>query len=146
MENKMKTQKQKKAGFTLVELMVVAIIVAILAAVAIPMMSGNKNRAMATEAEAGIGSIQTVLRVYRVENDAYPTAAEGTAVSDLTGIGASDMDGQYFDTSDYTYQAGGSNYVIKCTGTATSGQGDGEGDANGLSVSFTSEGVWTRSY
>ena len=47
----MKMRKtSRKAGFTLVELMVVAIIVAILAAVSIPLMSGNKRRAAATEA------------------------------------------------------------------------------------------------
>ena len=51
-----------RAGFTLVELMVVAVIVAILAAVAIPLMSANKTRAMATEAEAGCGTIRTAFR------------------------------------------------------------------------------------
>ena len=46
---------KNKAGFTLVELMVVAIIVAILAAVAIPLMSSNKKRALGTCAICGTG-------------------------------------------------------------------------------------------
>ena len=139
----MKNKKHNKSGFTLVELMVVAIIVAILAAVAIPLMSGNKKRAMATEAEAGIGSIATVLRVYRAENGGYPTAAAAQA-STLTGIGSADLDGQFYDTVDYKYTAAVSNYTITATGGADSGRGGDVGKTTGMTTSLDSEGSWTR--
>jgi len=142
----MNTKKNKKAGFTLVELMVVAIIVAILAAVAIPLMSGNKLRAMGTEAEAGLGSMVTILRVYKAENDVYPTRAAGSAASSLNGIDADDMDGQYFDTVNYTLTSADATYEVKCVGVATSGRGDTEGDSAGMSVTLDQDGTWTRSY
>ena len=95
-----KQTNQKKAGFTLVELMVVAIIVAILAAVAIPLMSGNKRRAAATEAQAGISTIYTAERVYKAQHDTYVDAA--SPVSDtLPGISDDDLQGKYFDHEDY---------------------------------------------
>ena len=67
----MKHGKKSKDGFTLVELMVVAVIVAILAAVAIPLMSANKNRAIMTEAEAALGTIRSVLRAQYAETGRY---------------------------------------------------------------------------
>ena len=45
--------KRGQAAFTLIELLVVVIIVAILAAVGIPLLSGNIERARASEADAG---------------------------------------------------------------------------------------------
>ena len=68
---KRKSKDKNKAGFTLVELMVVAVIVAILAAVAIPLMSANKNRAIMTEAEAALGTIRSALRAQYAETGAY---------------------------------------------------------------------------
>ncbi|MDH3981994.1 MAG: prepilin-type N-terminal cleavage/methylation domain-containing protein, partial [Kiritimatiellaceae bacterium] len=139
---------QNKAGFTLVELMVVAIIVAILAAVAIPLMSGNKKRAMQSEGDASIGTMVTALRVYRAEYGGYPpeggkAAATGTA-DDLPSIGSTDLDGQFFDTSDFTYSSSASNYTVTCEGKATSGRGDNEGDTEGMTTKLDSAGVWTR--
>ena len=93
----MKTRK-KKAGFTLVELMVVAIIVAILAAVAIPLMSGNKDRAMATEGQAGCTTIATQLRMYWAE-----FGAPATDMTDLVGIKEGDLNGTYFAHGDYSF-------------------------------------------
>ncbi len=138
----MKKTKQNKSGFTLVELMVVAIIVAILAAVAIPLMSGNKKRAMATEAEAGIGTLITQARVYLAENDRYPATK-----ADMKTVSSSDLDGQFFSYGDYTYTGSDSNtYSVAVVGTATSGRGDGLGKADGLEVSIDQTGVWDRNY
>lgn len=111
--------RKNKAGFTLVELMVVAIIVAILAAVAIPLMSGNKKRAYATEAQAGCSAIKTALRVMQAENNVYPTFSGnlGVGVTAIKGIGGTDLDGTYFVTGDYNVNSSPSNFVITVTGS-----------------------------
>ena len=138
----MNTKKNKKAGFTLVELMVVAIIVAILAAVAIPLMSGNKDRAMGTEADAGIGTILTAARVYLAEHDAYPA----TLVA-ITSISSDDLDGNYFSYNDYTFTGTSSNtYDIVCLGKGTSGSTANAGKTSGMQVSLDETGAWVRNY
>ncbi len=103
----MHTKKNKKSGFTLVELMVVAIIVAILAAVAIPLMSGNKARAAATEAQAACSTIQTAVRMGQAEGSAFETT-----IDDLPGINPGDLQGNYFDHDDYSIAGAYSNYTI----------------------------------
>jgi len=109
--------RKNKLGFTLVELMVVAIIVAILAAVAIPLMSGNKKKAQATEAQAGAGTIKTLVRIMQAEGVAAPTALSG--VKNLT---LSDLDGTYFLNTDYSYSGSGySNSIVTVSGTSARG-------------------------
>ena len=118
--------RNKRSGFTLVELMVVAVIVAILAAVAIPLMSANKVRAMATEAEAGCGTVRTALRAMYAETDAYDEDLNGDPVvnvTDVPGISAADLAGKYFDSAAYTLTVDATTYTITCTG-ATSGAPD----------------------
>lgn len=100
------TRKNSKGGFTLVELMVVAIIVAILAAVAIPLMSGNKKRAMATEAESALGTLRTQLRVMYAETGTYATnnnSMKVTYVWDVPGVNQSDLAGKYWVTNAFRF-------------------------------------------
>lgn len=113
---------KSKAGFTLVELMVVAIIVAILAAVAIPLMMGNKDRAIATEAQAALGTVRTALQVYKAEHSAFPTTSGSVApYTVLSTIRAGDLEGKYFKDVDYTVNSTISNYTIYAAATTLNG-------------------------
>ena len=137
----MKTNR--KAGFTLVELMVVAIIVAILAAVAIPLMSANKKRAAATEGEAGLGTMRSALRAMYAETSSYVLTPNGTALgagaaTTIPGISAGDLNGKYFQEGDYTINAiTASNYTLRVAGST--------GLVSGVTISLTSAGDFTRS-
>ncbi|MBT3296748.1 MAG: type II secretion system protein [Verrucomicrobia bacterium] len=139
--------KRKREGFTLVELMVVAVIVAILAAVAIPLMSANKTRAMATEAEAGCGTIRTALRAMFAETSNYTVGLNGSlgtayAATALPGIGAGDLDGRYFDDGCYSVAAGATTYTITCSGAASGATQ--AADVSGVTVSLDDDGAMLK--
>ena len=136
-------KRNRKAGFTLVELMVVAIIVAILAAVAIPLMSANKVRAAATEGESGVGTMRSSLRAMFAETDAYNVTPSGGSLSAgdagtaIPGIRVGDLDGKYFSDGDYDIQAiSASNYTLRVVGST--------GIVSGVTVTLDSAGDFTR--
>jgi prepilin-type N-terminal cleavage/methylation domain-containing protein len=97
----MEQVKNNKSGFTLIELMIVVIIVGILAAVAVPMMSANKEKAMNSEAIASIGAVSTASRLYIAEtSDTAPTLAKLITAGLFN---ESDLNGTYFDSGDYSF-------------------------------------------
>ncbi len=109
-------RKKRGTGFTLIELLVVVIIVAILAAVGIPLLTGNVQRARASEAEAGLGTIRTSVRAYLAEHGTFPAA---TLTLTDAGFKAGDLDGRWFDDAAYSTIAtvsGGTAYCISVTG------------------------------
>ena len=141
----MKSSMSKKAGFTLVELMVVAIIVALLAAVAIPLMSANRKRAASTEGEAGLGTIRTALRAVYAEKNAYNVNLNGTAINPggvvgvVPGIVANDLNGRYFKDASYSIVSiGTTNYSLQVTGT-----GNGADPVvNGVTITLNDAGIF----
>ena len=118
-------QLKKRSAFTLIELLVVVIIVAILAAVGVPMLSANVQRARASEAEAGLGTVRTALRAYFAENQTYVGAALTNIIGlnvDQSGAGSldDDLDGRWF--SDDAYALGGlssTGFCIRVNGAAS---------------------------
>ena len=137
----MRASRSRKSGFTLVELMVVAIIVAILAAVAIPLMSANRKRAMSTEADAGCGAVRTALRVYYAENNAYPASG---AASTIPGLGATDLDGIFFSTPDYAFTVTGSNVAVTATGNSGGSTAPQKSKVAGVVITLNPDGTFTR--
>lgn len=67
----------KAAGFTLIEMMVVVIILGILAGMVVPRLMGRPEQAKQVRAEADIRALETALRLYRLDNGRYPTTEQG---------------------------------------------------------------------
>ncbi len=66
-----------QAGFTLIEIMVVVIIIGILAAIVAPNVIGRVDDAQVTKAKAEISNIENALKFYRLDNFAYPSTEQG---------------------------------------------------------------------
>lgn len=67
----------QNAGFTLIELMVVVVILAILAGLIVPRIMGRPEEARRTKANIQIQSLETALKLYNLDNGAYPTTEQG---------------------------------------------------------------------
>jgi prepilin-type N-terminal cleavage/methylation domain-containing protein len=111
-----------KKGFTLIELMVVILIVAILAAVAIPILRGRLEAAKWSEGKATMGSIATAIRAYHAEKG--PTGTAPTILgTGNTGLGfntaaGGDLDGTYFTSGCYAFNVTAMNplaFTVTCT-------------------------------
>ena len=69
-------KRDRKSGFTLLELLIVVIIVSILAAVALPRFTKMTKRARSSEAANAVGAILTAESLYYQENDKFGDKAE----------------------------------------------------------------------
>ena len=113
---------KRKNGFTLIELLVVVIIVAILAAVGVPLLTGNVARARASEAEAGLGTIRTAMRARLAEVGTFSSVPAFTDIGIKTTVSntGGDLDGRFFDDAAYTIaSASGVTYCLDADGTAS---------------------------
>jgi len=68
-----------RRGFTLIELIVVMVVIAVLAGLVGPMVLGNVSDAKVQGAHAQIELFGLALDAYRLDNDAYPTTEQGLA-------------------------------------------------------------------
>jgi general secretion pathway protein G len=64
-------------GFTLIEIMVVVVILAILASVIAPRIMDNPDKARVSKAKHDINALESALDVYRLDNFVYPTTDQG---------------------------------------------------------------------
>ena len=67
----------RQRGFTLIEIMVVVVILAVLGALVVPKILENVDKARVTRAASDIRAIQTALELYRLDNFKYPTTEQG---------------------------------------------------------------------
>jgi general secretion pathway protein G len=71
--------KRSPGGFTLIELMVVIVILGILALYVAPKIMGRPDEAKQVKAQMDIASLETALKLYRLDNGFYPSTEQGLA-------------------------------------------------------------------
>ena len=64
-------------GFTLLEVMVVVVILGILAALVVPNIIGRPDEARVIAAKQDIASLMQALKLYRLDNQRYPSTEQG---------------------------------------------------------------------
>ncbi len=75
---KMKTERLRgRAGFTLIEIMVVIVILGLLAALVVPKLVGRTEEAKKTQARVQIKSLQQALELFKLDNGFYPATDQG---------------------------------------------------------------------
>src|SRR4029434_8117996 len=68
---------RRPAEFTLIEIMVVIVILGVLAALVVPRVLDGPDEARRTAAKADIAAIVGALKLYRLDNQRYPTGEQG---------------------------------------------------------------------
>lgn len=90
----------KQKGFTIVELLVVIVVIAILVALTLPNLFSLQERARDDERKNDLKNIQTALEAYYSDNNAYPAATSDLETDYIDSV-PTDPD----DDSAYTYTA-----------------------------------------
>ena len=70
--------RQRRArGFTLIEIMVVVVIMGILASLVVPQLIARTGESKVAAAKVDIATVMQALKLYRLDNQRYPTTEQG---------------------------------------------------------------------
>jgi len=73
----MSSLRSRRGGFTLIEIMVVIVILGVLAALVVPRVLERPDEARVVAARSDLAAIVAALKLYRLDNQRYPTAEQG---------------------------------------------------------------------
>lgn len=113
-------QINNRKGFTLIEIMVVIVILAMLAALVGPKLMGRTDDAKVTDARVQIKNIETALKFYKLDNGSYPSTEQGLgALTDKPTVGTipkSYKDGGYLESKKVPKDPWGNDYLYVSPG------------------------------
>ncbi|MEM7217550.1 MAG: type II secretion system major pseudopilin GspG [Pseudomonadota bacterium] len=129
--------RRRDAGFTLIEILVVVVILGILGAVVAPNLLSRPDQARVTAAKTTLQNIGNALDMYRLDNFTYPSSDQGlealvTRPSGFPEAKNWNPDGyidNYMDPwgNEYVYVNTGTNFELLSYGADGAQGGDGTG-------------------
>ena len=140
--------RNKQSGFTIVELLIVIVVIAILAAISIVAYNGIQSRAEVSKINSDLASINKAIHMFYIDTGAYPNPTSpwrgyygygghgANLLSDLIPkyISSMPVPKQVSTTSDYLYRSDGINYKLIAF---DSGGSTGTGYAKLCSIAVT---------
>jgi general secretion pathway protein G len=72
-----RTVQRMQRGFTLIEIMVVVVIMGVLAALVVPKLLNRASESKVAAARVDIATIMQALKLYKLDNQRYPTTEQG---------------------------------------------------------------------
>ena len=105
------------SGFTLIELMLVLVILATLAAIVLPKFTGRSQQAKVTGARTQIANFETALSTFEIDLGRYPTTTEGLrALVQKPSSNATEWQRPYLDRGDIPKDPWGNDYEYRYPG------------------------------
>lgn len=109
-----------EAGFTLIEILLVVVIIGILAAVAVPKLSGRVKQAQVNAAKSSVEAIGLAVKMYEVDNGKFPDSLQNL-VSKGSEI---NWNGPYLEKgipkdpwgNEFQYSKNGNEYTVTSAG------------------------------
>jgi len=113
-------QLKNRSGFTLIEIMVVIVILAMLAALVGPKLMGRTDDAKIQTTRTQIGNLETALKFYKLDNGVYPSTEQGlNALVSKPTVGVipkSYKDGGYLEKKQVPKDGWGNDYLYVSPG------------------------------
>jgi general secretion pathway protein G len=132
-----------EAGFTLLELLVVIVIIGLLAGLVVPRYFDTIGKSKAKVARAQMDSFEKALEQYRLDVGALPATAQGLQSLMVAPTGATKWQGPYLKKAvpadpwgnPYIYKLSSSGKDAEILSLGADGQPGGEGEAADISLS-----------
>ncbi len=143
--------KQKSKGFTIVELLIVIVVIAILATLVIVTFTGIQQRARDSKRQTDVNALDAHLEAFYADNGYYPSLADlqdPTFVSgQLKGLDPSALTdpkgGAMYDSGTSTPTAGKYAYNYDTTGCTNTTKTSSSNQCTGFTLSANLEGSTT---
>ena len=104
---------KRTAGFTIVELLIVIVVIAILAAISVVAYNGIQNRAYDTTVQSDLTNFAKAMEIVKINNnDTYPYGSEFSKSMGFTFTREAYMGDDQGSTLRYCRNAGTNNYVM----------------------------------
>lgn len=132
----MRNKRARTAGFTLLELLVVVVIIGLLAGYVGPKLFAQIGRSESKVARAQIGAFEKSLDQYRIDTGRYPATEQGLAALQTQPADEPRWAGPYLSKAvprdpwgrDYHYRSPGEHGDVDLWSYGRDGKAGGEGD------------------
>jgi len=109
------------AGFTLIEIMIVVVILGLLASLVTPKIMNNLDKAKVVQTKVQIENFESSLKLFKLDNGFYPSTEQGLKAlveKPTTGkIPENYAEGGYLEKKRVPLDAWGNPYIYICPGT-----------------------------